>query len=364
MLSVEKPLWPVQLIDRLRQLLLARLGAVATPLVRRPELRVALRGSVGCLLALVGSLSLPLWILAVGPLVLGVPHLLADARYLVARPGHQRSWRLGLGVGLPLLVCGLYAGMPAGLLAMLGALLCGSGRPWRKLIGVVVVAALGLSGLYAGSFYTHELLLAHLHNPIGVLVWLLWRPRQERLFVIPLLLYVAGGAALGLGMLSPLTAGLVAAPQSQPGEALELLRDTLAPGFDEPWGTRLLVLYCYAQMVHYTVWLQLIPEEDRDRPTPRSFRQSLSALRADLSWPVLVVAAAVLVGLLGWGFFDVWASRVAYFRLATFHGYLELCALCLWWVTAQRPQPPRPLRFTRQGLLPVASSQDAVARGA
>ena len=136
---------------------------------------MALRGSVGCLLALVGSLSLPLWILAVGPLVLGVPHLLADARYLVARPGHQRSWRLGLGVGLPLLVCGLYAGMPAGLLAMLGALLCGSGRPWRKLIGVVVVAALGLSGLYAGSFYTHELLLAHLHNPIGVLVWVLWR---------------------------------------------------------------------------------------------------------------------------------------------------------------------------------------------
>lgn len=43
---------------------------------------------------------------------------------------------------------------------------------------------------------------------------------------------------------------------------------------------------------------------------------------------------------------DVWASRVAYFRLATFHGYLELCALCLWWVSAQRPQPPRPLRFT------------------
>jgi hypothetical protein len=127
-LSVEKPLRPVSVLDGLRQLLLARLGAVATPLIRRPELRVALRGSVGCLLALVGSLSLPLWILAVGPLVLGVPHLLADARYLVARPGHQRSWRLGLGVGLPLLVCGLYAGMPAGLLAMLGALLCGPGR--------------------------------------------------------------------------------------------------------------------------------------------------------------------------------------------------------------------------------------------
>ena len=95
------------------------------------------------LLALVGSLTLPLWILAVGPLVLGVPHLLADVRYLVARKGLQRSRRLVIGVGLPLLVCGLGGGMPAGLCAMLGALRLGEGDTFRKLINSAMANASG-----------------------------------------------------------------------------------------------------------------------------------------------------------------------------------------------------------------------------
>mgnify|MGYP000860188982 FL=1 len=347
---------PVSALDGLRRWLLRVLGGFGIQLVRRPELRVALRGSVAVLLALVGSLTLPLWILAVGPLVLGVPHLLADVRYLVARKGHQRSRRLVIGVGLPLLVCGLGGGMPAGLCAMLGALLLGEGDTVRKLIGVLLVSTIAATGLIGHSFYVHELLLAHLHNPIGVVLWLLWRPRQERLHLIPLLLYVACGVLIGLGALLPPAFALTLAPQSA-DSALDFMRDTLAPGFSQTWGTRLLLLYCYAQMVHYSVWLQLVPEEDRHRPTPRSFRDSLRALRADLSLWLLVPALLIMLGLLIWGFADVWASRIAYFRLALFHGYLELCALCLWFAAGRRPQGPRPLVAGKHGLLPTTSAR-------
>ena len=356
MLSLETLLWPVSVLDALRAKLLAALGSLATPIVRRPELRVALRGSVAVLLAMIGSLCLPLWILAVGPLVLGIPHLLADARYLVVRPGLQRSWRLQLGVGLPLLVCGLGAGMPAGLVALLGALVLGEGLPWRKVVGVLVVAAIAAPGLWQRDFYLHELLLAHLHNPIGVVIWLLWRSRQQRLHHLPLALYGLGALLIGAGALSPLGFGLASAPQSA-GNALSFLRDALAPGLSETWGTRLLLLYCYAQMFHYSVWLQLVPEEDRARPTPRSFHQSVLALRADLSGLLLGGALVAMVGLWLWAVVDVWASRVAYFRLATFHGYLELCALGLWWVAGRRPQRARPLGNTSRGMLPMASPQ-------
>ncbi len=353
MLGAEILLLPVSGLDFLRARLLSALGSLATPIVRKPELRVALRGSTAVLIALIGSLCLPLWILAVGPLLLGVPHLLSDTRYLVARPGHQRSRKLTLAVGLPLLVCGLGVGMPAGLVAIAGVFVVTEGARWRRLLGLGTVALLGAIGCWQRSFYLHELWLAHLHNPIGVLVWLLWRPRHERLHLLPLGLYLTGAAALGLGLLSALPAGLAAAPQSD-GDALEFFRDTLAPGLSETWGTRLVLLYCYAQMVHYSVWLQLVPEEDRPRPTPRSFRQSLQALRADLSIPLLMVAGVAMLGLLLYGLQDVWLSRAAYFRLATFHGYLELCALSLWFVRGQRPQPARALVETSHGLLPVS----------
>lgn len=340
------------LLDGLRHRLLRLLGGAGVQLMRSPELRVAVRGAVAVLVALVGTLCLPLWILAVGPLVLGVPHLLADVRYLVARPGHQRSLRLVIGVGLPLVICGAGGGMPAGLCALLAAVLLGEGRWLRKLVGALVVILVAATWLFDRSFYVHELLLAHLHNPIGVLLWFLWRPRHGRLHVVPLGLYLACGAVLAVGLVGPLDLALRLSPEPV-GDVLPFLRDSLAPGLPEAWGTRLILLFCFAQMVHYSVWLQLVPDEDRDRPTPRTFRQSLLALRDDLSIYLLIGAGLALVGLVVWGFFALWDARVAYFRLAAFHGYLELCALGLWFVAGQAPRPLRPLRMTKHGLLPT-----------
>ena len=62
-------------------------------------------------LALAATLTLavlaPRWTLALGPIVLGVPHLLADARYLVVRPGYHRRTSIFLAV-LPPLAAGLW----------------------------------------------------------------------------------------------------------------------------------------------------------------------------------------------------------------------------------------------------------------
>jgi hypothetical protein len=317
----------------------ARLGGGGIgPLMRRPELRVALGGVFGVLGALGCALVLPLWTLALSPLLLGVPHLLADLRYLIVRPGLHRRAPLALGIGLPLLVTGLGAGMPAGLCAVLAALVLGPGAAWRKGIGVLLVAAALGWGVRRG-FYEQELLLAHAHNFVAVLLWWLWRPQRGRLHALPVLAFVLVGGALVLGAVRPLWGAL--AWQGPAGLSLDAHTEALAPMFEPELATRLVLLYCFAQGVHYSTWLRLIPEEDRDRPTPRTFRASAVALRAELGLPLLVGTAVTMAGLLGWAVRDLFAARVGYFRLALFHGYLELCALALLWVSGRRPQPAR-----------------------
>jgi hypothetical protein len=307
-------------------------------LMRRPELRVAIGGVVGVLGALLCALLLPLWTLALSPLLLGVPHLLADLRYLVVRPGLHRRARLLIGVGLPLVVTGLGAGMPAGLCAVLATLLLVEGAAWRRALGVLLVLPLFLWGLRRG-FYEQELILAHAHNLVAVLLWWLWRPRRGALHALPVALFLLAGAALLVGAARPIAGALT---WSGP-EGLSLLShsDALAPMFEPALATRLVLLFCFAQGVHYSLWLRLIPEDDRDRLAPRSFRASARALREELGAPLLIGAALAMVLLLCWAARDLFAARVGYFRLALFHGYLELCALALFWVRGAGPQPAR-----------------------
>lgn len=328
-------------LDALRRGCLRALGPAARPFLRDPELRGAAMFIATVALALLLTLLVPLWLLAVSPLVLGVPHLVADVRYLVARPQlHRRFW-LALLVGAPLLLAGLGLGVRAGLVAVLAALACADGPRWRKAAGAAVVGAAALYGYRHGA-YPLELFIAHLHNGIGVLLWWLWRPRRSRLHLLPLALFALAGALLLTGLVPPVASavGELAGPAGLP---LDWQRDTLAPGLPPEWGLRLLLLYAYAQSVHYGVWLRLVPEEDRERPTPRTFAASLRALRADLGTPLLAAALLVAVGLAGWALRDLLAARTGYFRLALFHGYLELCALALWWVAGRSPHPPRPL---------------------
>jgi hypothetical protein len=308
----------------------------ARALFSQPELRVALGGSASILAALVMTLYCPLVLLALSPLVLGVPHLLADVRYLVAQPGYHRRLRLALPVGaaLGLSACGV--GIKAGLTAVLLTLLLadGAARPrrvlLRRMVGVVVLGGLFLFGALR-DFYWLELGLAHLHNFVAVLLLYLWRPRGGTLRLWPLALFVLGGVCLGTGALSSRPEALLGWT-GYGGLDAEGERALLAPLLPLVWGTRLMLLFAFAQAVHYSIWLRLIPEAARERPAPRPFRASLRALHRDLGGVLLTLALLTGVGLSLWAAVDLSAARTGYFRLALFHGYLELCALGLIWI--------------------------------
>lgn len=311
-------------LDMLRRAVLRGCAPLLRPFIAHRERRVALTGVVVVLVAFLWATLAPLWMLALGPVLLGVPHLIGDARYLIVRPGlHKRAW-VWLGVGLPLVW--LDAGSWVGFLSAAGALVvarCGLGR---KLLGLsVVLAGVGLA--YALGWIA-DFLFVHLHNFIAVGIFLGWRRRQSRAYLWPLAAFLGATLLLVYGPL-PWSASL-----STPAPSLDagsLVASYTGPGVDPSLGLRLLLAYAFAQSVHYSVWLRLIPEEDRAQPTPRSFLQSYRALVHDFGRPVLFALAALALGACVYGFFDLAQARLDYFEVARFHGYVELAVLALFW---------------------------------
>jgi hypothetical protein len=311
-------------LDQLRLRVLRGFGPGAIPFVRRRDLRVTLAGIVTVALSAGLTLSLPWWLLALGPVVWGVPHLVADLRYLLVRPGLHRRPLLCLAGGIPLALAGTgFWSVPMGLS---GALLVGlvSGGPWlRKLLAILILSPMIAASAQAPD--AAQLIFAHLHNVVAVLLWWFWRPRSPLNAVVPLL-FVSFSLAIGLGWFSAGGPGSLSAPaRLEPEQHFRWL----APGLPSVWAERLVLLFAFAQTVHYGVWLRLIPEDDRRQATPRPFAASYRALRSDLGAPLLFAAATLALGLAIWAIFDLVGARTSYLRMALFHGFLEAMAAVL-----------------------------------
>jgi hypothetical protein len=309
-------------LDRIRVRTLQWTMPLSSRLARAREARVAVVGTAVVVFAALASLLVPLWLLALGPIVLGVPHLLADVRYCVVRPGWHRERALWITAGIPLLAVACGAGFELGLLGLAASALVIAGDLRRRI--PVAVAALGLALVGWRLDSLADLFLAHAHNFVAVALWACWRPRATKLHWIPIAAFGLFAAALLLGIGDPVWSREVAALPDGLDQSSHLA--ALAPGVPGGLASRLVILYCFAQAVHYGVWLRLVPEDDRDRETPRSFRASYRALCGDFH-PVLLAGVALLAaGLAIWACVDLVDARSGYFRFARFHGMLELLA--------------------------------------
>ncbi len=327
---------PVRIADRARWLWLKALGPLAKPLVRRRELRVAVAGSLLTLVALTTAAFLPLWVLALGPIVWGTAHIVGDVRYLWVRPGRHRRIAMWLLVGAPLLVLSVTAHPGWGFAAAGGAALAARGPVWKRLVGLALAAALVAAAVRWD--YLTTVVFAHAHNFIGVALWWAWRRRLRRLHWWVLGAFLLGCALLLSGALDGLVVDLGILDPSVGGLDIYYHLGSLAPGVPGMMAVRLVMLFAFAQSMHYLVWVRLVPEEDRPRETPRTFAASLRALEADFGRPLLWLAIAVSLGVAVWAAFDVFAARNGYLRAVLFHGHLELAAAAILFVEGRRPR--------------------------
>jgi hypothetical protein len=321
-------------LDRARADLLRLCGAALAPALRDRDLRVALLGTTAVVTALLLTLCAPVALLALGPLVLGVPHLVGDVRHLVVRRGLHRRPLVLLLLFAPLVVTWFERRLALGLLATVAVALVARTAWTRRLAAAAPLAAAVALAVHHGP--VADIVMAHLHNFIAVLLWWRWRPGR-RFAWAPLLAFVAGAALLLAGVAEGwmLRRGLLEATIG--GATLLDVAGFLAPLSDPSWCLRLMLLFAFAQSVHYAVWVRLVPEDDRPRAGVRSFSASYRAAAADIGRPLVWGAALLGLALLAWGVFDPNAARDNYLRVAFFHGPLEIAAATLFALERRSP---------------------------
>ncbi len=311
--------------DAVRLRWLRALGPVGSRLARDRELRVSVVFSAVVISALLGTLVAPLWLLVLGPLVWGVPHIAADLRYLVVRTGFGKRRLLWVLGGVPLLLLGTGVDLVWGFVGAAGVALVARAPLPRRLLAAAVLVGLGLGLDQLGP--SSDVAFGHLHNFGAVGFWWAWRARRGRWHWLPLVLLVAASCLL----LSSFGVELVGSKFEwhAAGDSADRQLWRLAPGLAPMLGMRLVLLFCFMQSVHYAMWLQMIPDEERRRSTVMTFRASLRDLERDFDRVALIVLAVLSVGLVVWASFDMLAAGRGYFRMARFHGTLEVMAAVL-----------------------------------
>lgn len=320
-------------LDGARRALLRAFGAPLRALFTDRDLRVAALGLAGVASALATVLAAPLWVLLVAPVVMGVAHLVADARYLVVRQGLHRRPAFVLGVLLPASLTLLAPRAPLGCVALLGALLGARASPPLRLALALPLAA----GLYAALRWEARaaLAFAHAHNLVALALWAWWARRPARWrWLVPLATTIAV-SLVAYGVFDDIALRPWAMRAPVPGFDLGRAVEELSPvhPMTRPLGAaRWALAFAFLQSVHYAAWLRLIPDEDRGRTGPRGYVASYRALVGDLGRPLAWTAAALTVALLAWALTSAVAARGAYLRLAFGHGYVELAAALLLWL--------------------------------
>ncbi len=282
------------------------------------------------------TLLAPVWVLLLAPLAFGVPHVLNDLRLLIWRPVLPLGRRLVGVIVVPLAVMTLLRvsllwGAPRypllevllGFLAVVGAVAVAfQGRAalrWGIITALVILGAAccvrpKLCGLFLG----------HAHNLIAVGFWL-WLLKRA---------HVTGKARLGLGFLflalmAVILTGVVPALSATPvaGLGFDGLRETLAPGLSVKVGERVVLAFAFAQLMHYSVWMFLLPACAWGEGGSRTIKE----------WSGKLGRGGVLVALLALpllGLFDPTGARSTYLSFVLFHGWLEI-ALVMHWIAGR-----------------------------
>ncbi len=349
--------------DALRRVVLRALAKTAAgrALMRDRPLRLGALATLQVLAVTAVALAAPLWLLLLGPLLLGVPHVASDLRYFVVQPrvpwprralalvgvllGLMTLQRLALAVGAPLElpagVSPLQSELALGAATVAAALWLGGVRLRRwsalLLLGVALAAAWQAPKMALLAF-------AHGHNLVGP-GWALllgWReagradaagratdafPARALVAGAALTFFGVQGALLG-GAFDGVLAGLGGLSAPATGLQLGDLEAQLAPDCTYPWSMRVAVSFAIAQAVHYAAWLRWLPQQWSPRRVPTPFAADVRGVVAALGAPLFLAIALAAIGLPLLALVVSPAeARVGYLHAVAFHGWLELAAI-------------------------------------
>jgi hypothetical protein len=320
-------------LDAVRQRLLKRSAPITAPFIRDRDRRVVAFALIAFAFAFAGTATGPGYMLLLGPVIVGVPHLVFEARYLFFQ--HAQLRRVALVGVLAAQTALVFAGVGIYTLgvATIAALAVTGSLSSKKAIAIGALSLLAAVGAIVGPDWSRFLLL-HLHNCVPIAVWLLWRERPRWASIAVTALFAAGIVLIFAGALDGLS---LRRPFGEHVFSLTKITDAVAAGFGGEWRHRFLLFFCFTQAAHYAIWLRLIPEEARERPTPRSWRMSWHAFKRDASSNIarLCVIASIavpLVAVVG----GVVRTRALYVTASEFHATVEAILIAVVFVRRDR----------------------------
>lgn len=298
------------------------------------------------------ALRFPLWVLVLGPLSMGIPHLLSTLRYVPkswqdirTRLPARSSILLGilfvLVAGFALLrertaLLSIPLGIPELLIAFAFCFYFNRTQIHfsQKKYFAIFLFLLSAGFLVRWPVATLGVFLLG-HNLIAYFYWILRAPTKNdrRLALFASLIFVSVTGMLLAGLFDPIMSGRSFwILNAQMGDSV-LGSQIFQNGNQQIW-SRLVSAYAFGQSSHYFVWLRAVPEQELPQGFPISFRQSWRDLLTELSPWVLAGAFVTVVGLIYIGsYFSLATARDLYLTIAFFHGFFEVAGLAF----IQRP---------------------------
>jgi hypothetical protein len=311
--------------------------AARTPLlalVARRDARAQTRGAIAIAVAFALTAICPAFMLAIGPALLGVPHIAASLRYLVLRQDVSRRFAgatavFALGIVASRIAERLGRGSVASAQAeiaiafawaALAALAATHDRRSRLRAGIAVAALASAFVLALAHPLLTRLAFVHVHNLGVVLLWVVAFRRGRFPWVTMALL--AGALALLLcGATLPWTLAL--GGDRAFGVDLTVVGAWLVPGAAASVALPLVLAHAFTDSVHYAFWLGVVPDETVKGQGSLSWRMTWRALLRDFGRTGLAVVFTLVALVLVASAFDAEGARTAYFSVAGFHGYVE-----------------------------------------
>lgn len=342
----------VDALDRARRGVY-RLALTIRPLayvLRQRSRRIEARACFAIVLAFALSVVAPAWMLALGPLLFGVPHVASEVRYLIVRRRLSRGLLAAVIVGCVTisglrLVGRVYddrlffarAEILVGALWIAGGALLATRRPgaMRRLAWVAppIIVAAAFAVRYAT---VAQLAFVHVHNFGALLLWLVLFRRRRGVPVLALALLCAALLLIVSGVTVPWSASLGTLTALDVDVAR--IAAWLTPGVGASLAVPLAVVHAFSDSVHYGTWLGIIPEEEIRAEGSLTFRMTLHSLLADFGAMGVAVTVAAFVAVLVGCAVNLSSARGVYFSAAGFHGYLELAVLA-WLIVAGEMRP-------------------------
>ncbi|MEQ1721844.1 MAG: hypothetical protein ABL930_01620 [Pseudobdellovibrio sp.] len=295
----------------------------------------------------------PLWVLLIGPIIWGVPHIISSLRYTnlsFSKSAQTQLLRFQFCIWSAVFVYRLLIDVfqfklfwyDRPLMFEVTALLVSFvyqfhiySRNNLKIDFGFILSTVLFSILTVMTYYypIQTALLALIgHNYLPLYAWYksCQTPSDLKVFFTSAFLYIVASLCIYFGVLDSVYATL---PPSGNIAFLkwdysEVISPFVVGEMDYKFWYHIVVLYAFSQAMHYFIWMKAIPENYQLQQYPPSFKWSFNRLVNDFgSGSIFVLLGICFLGLIMWLFLEFQTARLVYFSIASYHGFMEISAL-------------------------------------